>query len=50
MPTMIACLDRSIWAFDGAPKTMLTDNVRAVMSDSVAGVPVGHPEMVAIGG
>ena len=50
MPTLIGCLDRSMRAFGGAPTYWLTDNERTVTIDHVAGVPVRHPEMVAIGG
>ena len=37
-------------AFGGAPTYWLTDNERTVTIDHVAGVPVRHPEMVAVGG
>jgi len=50
MPTLIGCLDRSMRSFGGAPTYWLTDNERTVTIDHVAGVPVRHPEMVAIGG
>ena len=33
----------------GAPTYLLTDNARTVTMDHVAGVPVRHPEMVALG-
>ena len=50
MPTVIGCLDRAMRAFGGAPTYWLTDNERTVTIDHVAGVPVRHPEMVALGG
>ena len=50
MATVIGCLDRAMRAFGGAPTYWLTDNERTVTIDHVAGVPVRHPEMVAIGG
>ena len=50
MPTLIGCLDRAMRAWGGAPTYWLTDNERTVTMDHVAGVPVRHPEMVAIGG
>jgi transposase len=50
MPTLIGCLDRSMRTFGGAPTYWLTDNERTVTMDHVAGMPVRHPEMVAIGG
>ena len=33
----------------GAPAYLLTDNPRTVTMDHVAGIPVRHPEMVALG-
>ena len=33
----------------GAPTYLLTDNARTVTMDHVAGIPVRHPEMVALG-
>lgn len=50
MPTLIACLDRAMRAFGGVPTYWLTDNERTVTMDHVAGIPVRHPQMVAIGG
>jgi transposase len=50
MPTLIGCLDRAMRAFGGVPTYWLTDNERTVTMDHVAGVPVRHPAMVAIGG
>ena len=50
LTTVIGCVDRAMRAFGGAPTHWLTDNERTVTIDHVAGVPVRHPEMVAIGG
>ena len=50
MATVIACVDRAMRAFGGAATYWLTDNERTVTIDHVAGVPVRHPEMVAVGG
>ena len=50
LATVIACVDRAMRAFGGAPTYWLTDNERTVTIDHVAGVPVRHPEMVAVGG
>ena len=50
LPTVVACVDRAMRAFGGAPTYWLTDNERTVTIDHVAGVPVRHPEMVAVGG
>lgn len=33
----------------GAPTYLLTDNVKTVMIEHVAGVAVRHPEMIAVG-
>ncbi len=50
MPTLIGCLDRAMRSFGGVPTYWLTDNERTVTMDHVAGVPVRHPAMVALGG
>ncbi|WP_420446909.1 IS21 family transposase [Candidatus Poriferisodalis sp.] len=50
LATVIGCVDRAMRALGGAPTYWLTDNERTVTIDHVAGVPVRHPEMVAIGG
>ncbi|MYJ13711.1 MAG: IS21 family transposase [Acidimicrobiia bacterium] len=49
LATVISSLDRAMRAFGGAPTYWLTDNERTVTIDHVAGVPVRHPEMVAVG-
>ena len=49
LATVISSLDRAMRAFGGAPTYWLTDNERTVAIDHVAGVPVRHPEMVAVG-
>src|SRR4029077_12362396 len=43
------CVDQVLRAVGGAPTYLLTDNARTVTMDHVAGVPVRHPEMVALG-
>ena len=50
LPTVIACVDRAMRAFGGAPTYWLTDNERTVTIDHIAGIAVRHPEMVAVGG
>ena len=50
LPTVIACVDRAMRAFGGAPTYWLTDNERTVTIDHVAGIAVRHPEIVAVGG
>ena len=50
LATVIGYVDRVMRAFGGAPTYWLTDNERTVTIDHVAGVPVRHPEMVAVGG
>jgi transposase len=47
--TLTWCLDQALRAAGGAPTYLLTDNPRTVTVDHVAGVPVRHPEMVALG-
>ena len=50
LATVIGCVDRAMRVFGGAPTYWLTDNERTVTIDHVAGVPVRHPEMVAVSG
>ena len=50
LPAVIACVDRAMRAFGGAATYWLTANERTVTIDHVAGVPVRHPEIVAVGG
>ena len=50
LPTVIACVDRAMRTFGGAPTYWLTDNERTVKIDHVAGIAVRHPEMVAASG
>lgn len=47
--TLTWCLDRALRQAGGAPTYLLTDNPRTVTVDHVAGIPVRHPEMVALG-
>ena len=47
--TLTWCLDQSLRRVGGAPAYLLTDNPRTVTMDHVAGVPVRHPQMVALG-
>src|SRR5437764_1217307 len=47
--TLTWCLDQALRAAGGAPTYLLTDNPRTVTVDHVAGIPVRHPEMVALG-
>lgn len=49
MPTLVACLDRAMRAFGGAPTYWLTDNERTVSIDHVAGIAVRNPAIVAVG-
>ena len=48
LPTVIACLDRSMRAFGGVPDHWLTDNPRTVTSAYVAGIDVRHPDLAAV--
>jgi transposase len=47
--TLTWCLDQVLRAVGGAPTYLLTGNPRTVTMDHVAGIPVRHPEMVALG-
>jgi transposase len=47
--TLTWCIDQALRAAGGAPTYLLTDNPRTVTMDHVAGIPVRHPEMVAMG-
>jgi transposase len=49
LPTLIACLDVTLRRVGGAPVYALTDNEKTVTVEHVAGVPVRHPEIVAVG-
>ncbi|MEJ7582522.1 MAG: IS21 family transposase, partial [Acidimicrobiales bacterium] len=49
LPTVVACLDRAMRAFGGAPTYWLTDNEKTVSVTHVAGVAVRHPTIVAAG-
>ena len=45
----MACLDQTLRRIGGAPTYLLSDNAKTVTVDHVAGVPIRHPEMVAVG-
>jgi hypothetical protein len=49
LPTVIACLDRSMRLFGGVPTYWLTDNERTVSTGHVAGLAVRHPLIVEVG-
>jgi len=49
LPTLIACLDVMLRRIGGVPAYALTDNEKTVTVEHVAGVPVRHPEIVAVG-
>jgi transposase len=49
LPTLIACLDATLRRIGGVPAYALTDNEKTVTVEHVAGVPVRHPEIVAVG-
>jgi transposase len=49
LPTLISCLDAMLRIIGGVPVYALTDNEKTVTVDHVAGVPVRHPEIVAVG-
>jgi hypothetical protein len=47
MPTLIACLDRAMRAWGGAPTYWLTDNEATVSTAHVAGIAVRNPRLLA---
>jgi transposase len=47
--SLTACLDRALRIVGGAPAYLLTDNAKTVTVEHVAGIPVRHPDMVALG-
>ncbi len=49
MPTLICCLDQCLRRFGGVPTYALSDNERTVTIDTVARIPVRHPELVKMG-
>ncbi len=49
LPTLVACLDQTLRRLGGAPTYLLSDNAKTVTVEHVAGIPVRHPEMVAVG-
>ena len=49
MGTLVACLDATLRRVGGAPTYLLSDNEKTVTVERVAGIPVRHPTMVAVG-
>lgn len=49
MGTLVACLDAMLRRVGGAPTFLLSDNEKTVTVEHVAGIPVRHPTMVAVG-
>ena len=49
MPTLISCIDQCLRKFGGVPTYALSDNERTVTTDTIARIPVRHPELVAAG-
>ena len=49
MGTLVACLDATLRRVGGAPTYLLSDNEKTVTVEHVAGIPVRHPTMVAVG-
>jgi transposase len=47
--TLVACLDAALRGLGGASTYLLTDTRAPSRWDRIAGVPVRHPEMVAVG-
>jgi hypothetical protein len=49
MGTLTCCIDQAMQAVGGAPTYLLTDNARIVTTEHVAGIPLRHLEIVALG-
>ncbi len=49
LATTIACVDRMLQTFTGAPTYLLTDNEKTVTTTHIAHCPVRHPEMAKAG-
>jgi transposase len=49
MGTLVACVDATLRRLGGAPTYLLSDNEKTVTIEHVAGIPVRHPTMVAVG-
>jgi transposase len=49
MGTLVACVDATLRRVGGAPTYLLSDNEKTVTIEHVAGIPVRHPTMVAVG-
>jgi hypothetical protein len=47
--SLTACLDRALRVIGGAPAYLLTGNAKTVTIEHVAGIPIRHPDMVALG-
>jgi transposase len=47
--SLTSCLDRALRIIGGVPAYLLTDNAKTVTVEHVAGIPVRHPDMVALG-
>lgn len=47
--SLTACVDRALRVIGGVPAYLLTDNAKTVTVEHVAGIPVRHPDMVALG-
>lgn len=50
LPSLIACLDRSMRSWGGAPTYWLTDNEKPVTVAHVAGIAIRNPNLVAAAG
>ncbi len=47
LPSLVACLDRLMRSWGGAPTYWLTDNEKPVTVAHVAGIPIRNPNLVA---
>src|SRR5215210_4876140 len=49
LPTVIACLDRTLRSFGGVPTYGLSDNEKTLTVEHIARIAVRHPTMVEVG-
>ena len=47
--TLTSCLDAALRLVGGVPTYVLSDNAKTVTVEHIAGVPIRHPQMVALG-
>ena len=48
LATVVACIDSTLREFHGVPTYALTDNEKTVTTEHVCGIPIRHPDIVAV--